>query len=194
MRLLPLGAVAVLLLLLSETPAAAPTPTPEYMAALRKMQSIEKDTAPAHSTVTFSSAELNAYAKFRAAEIAPDAVRNTRLELRNGEAAGSAMIDFVKLQKAQGQAPGRLLSWLLSGERPVTVTVRVNSGNRQCQVDVLSVQVSGVTIEGRMLDFLIDNYLLPRYPDATIGEPFELRHRVEKIEVAAGRVNVRIGK
>jgi len=34
-----------------------------------------------------------------------------------------------------------------------------------------------------MLDYLIQNYLLPYYPDAKIGQPFELNHRIERVDV-----------
>jgi hypothetical protein len=174
--------------------AATPTPTPEYRAVEKKMLAIEQHKAQPNSTVTFSSQELSAWAKFKAEETAPGAVHDARIELKNQEAVGYGRIDFVKLRKAQGESPGMLFSWLLSGERPVTVAVKVNSGGGQCRIDVQRVQVSGVTIDGTALDFLIKNFLLPRYPDAAIGETFELKHRMQKIEVAAGRVNVHIGK
>jgi hypothetical protein len=137
---------------------------------------------------------LSAWARVKAEEAAPGALRDPKIELRNQEAVGSGLVDFVKLRKAQGgEPPGRLFSWLLSGERPVSVTVRLQSGNGEARVDVLRVEVSGFQIEGTALDFLIKNFLLPKYPEATIGEPFALKHRMEKIEVASGRVLVRIG-
>jgi hypothetical protein len=161
--------------------AATATPTAEYRAVERKMLAIEKHQAPPNSKVTFSSQELSEWAKFKAEETAPGAVRDTRIELKNQEAVGHGRIDFVKLRKAQGQSPGILFSWLLSGERPVSVAVKIESGGGQCRVDVQRVQVSGITIDGTALDFLIKNFLLPRYPEATIGEPFELKHRMQKI-------------
>ena len=51
-----------------------------------------------------------------------------------------------------------------------------------------------MAIEGRMLDFLIHNYLLPAYPDAKVGEPFELGHRIERIDVKPGVASVIIGR
>ena len=61
-------------------------------------------------------------------------------------------------------------------------------------MNVESVDISGITIEGRMLDYLIQNYLLPYYPDAKIGQPFELNHRIERVDVQPARVDVILKK
>ena len=36
---------------------------------------------------------------------------------------------------------------------------------------------------GAPLDFLVQNFLLPFYPDATIDQPFALADNVDRIEV-----------
>ena len=84
------------------------------------------------------------------------------------------------------------MSKLLDGERPVEVTAHIRSGGGRATVDVESVKVSGVTIEGRVLDFLIHNYLLPNYPDAKVGQPFELSHGIDRLDVKPALVDVLI--
>ena len=83
---------------------------------------------------------------------------------------------------------------LLQGEHPVTVTAHIDSGGGRATVDVQRVEVSGVVIEGRMLDYLIQNYLLPYYPDAKVGQPFELSHRIDRLDVQPARVDVILKK
>jgi hypothetical protein len=56
------------------------------------------------------------------------------------------------------------------------------------------VEISGVTIDGKSLDFLIKSFLLPLYPDAAVGRPFELGHRIEKLDVQPKSVGVLIGR
>jgi hypothetical protein len=168
------------------------TPTPEYLSAKRKLELIETGRVARASTIAFSHNEINAYARARVQETAPGAVRNPRVELKRDGAVGIALVDFAKLRAAQGEKPGRLLSWLLSGEREVRVAVQLRAEAGRCQVDVERVDLSGVAIEGRALQFLIDNFLMPLYPDAKIGKPFELNHRVERIEVRPTNVFVRI--
>ena len=75
---------------------------------------------------------------------------------------------------------------LLEGEREVAVTARVSSGYGKATVHLQRVEVSGIPIEGTALDFLINNYLVPNYPEAKIGRPFELHKRVDRIEVSPG--------
>jgi hypothetical protein len=45
-----------------------------------------------------------------------------------------------------------------------------------------------------MLDFLIQQYLVPNYPAAKVGQPFELGHRIERLDVRPSEVGVVIGK
>jgi hypothetical protein len=56
------------------------------------------------------------------------------------------------------------------------------------------VEISSVTIDGKTLDFLIQNFLLAKYPDAIVGRPFELGHRIERLDVQPAAVGVVIGR
>ncbi len=166
----------------------------EYLAAKSKLDSIEQERLKPGSRITLTPGELNAYMQqeIRTADV--DGVRDPRVQLGAEIATCTAMVDFGKLRRAQGNAPGWLMAKLLDGERPVRVTARIRSGNGRATVDVQNVEISGMAIDGRLLDYLIRNYLLPRYPEAKIGEPFELGHRMQKIEVAPAAVAVLIGK
>jgi hypothetical protein len=166
----------------------------EYASAQRKLELIENDRLKPGSKVTLSQRELNAYVEQELPKVAPEGVREAKLELGPSAATGSALIDFVKLRSAQGKPPGWLIRQMLQGEHPVTVKARINSGGGRATVDVQSVEVSGVTIEGRMLDFLIHNYLLPYYPDAKVGEPFELGHGIDRLDIQPARVDVILKK
>ena len=163
----------------------------DYSSAKRKYDLVEGDRLKAGSRVEMSVAELNAYA----AHELPAGVRNPKLQIiAPGVATGSALVDFGKVQRAQGSQPGWLLSKLLDGERPVTVTVGIRSSRGQAAVDVQRVGISGLEIEGSTLDFLIRNVLLPMYPNAVVGQPFELGHRIEKLDVQTRGVTVIIGR
>jgi hypothetical protein len=39
-----------------------------------------------------------------------------------------------------------------------------------------------------VLDFLVENFLLPFYPTAAIGRPFALKHSVERLEITSAGV------
>ena len=171
--------------------ATAPS---DYQAVVHKFSLIEHDRLKPGSRVVLTPAELNAYARQEVAEVAPEGVRSPRLELGPGTATATALIDLGKLRRAEGKPPGPIMSYLLDGERPVTITARIRSSGGTATVDVQQVEISGVTIEGRMLDFLIHSYVMQAYPDAKVGQPFALGHRIERLEVQPSAVGVVIGR
>ena len=163
---------------------------PLYESAKRKIAMVREDQAQPGSRVWLSLAELNAYGKNAALEAAPQGLRNPRLELGSGAAAGSALIDFLKVRQIKGPAPNPLVAWFLSGERPVRAEARIESGGGRATVHLQKVTVSWMTAQGAALGFLIENFLLPFYPEAKIGTPFELKHNVERFEISPAGVNV----
>lgn len=162
----------------------------EYLSVQRKLDDIEGGRLRAGTKVVMTSQELSGWA----AHEMPAGVRNPTVELGPGTATGSALVDFGKVRRTQGQAPGWLMSKLLNGERPVRVSVGIQSSNGKATVDVERVEVSGLQIDGQMLDFMVQNFLLAMYPDAAVGRPFEIGSRVDRIEVAPGAASVVIGK
>jgi len=162
----------------------------EYTSVQRKLDLIESERLRPGSKVTLSEHELNAYVEQELPKVVPHGVREPRLELGAGTATGSALVDFVKLESARGNPPGWLMRQLLEGEHPVTVKARIASGNGRATVDLQRVEIGGIAIEGRMLDYLINHYLLPYYPGAKVGEPFEMSHRIDRLEVQPTHVDV----
>ena len=170
------------------TLGAAPN---DYLSAKQKFDLIESDRLRAGSRVELSVRELDAYAEREV----PEGVRNPRLQLvAPGVATGTAMMDFGKLRRALGYQTGWLMSKLLDGDRPVSVTVRIHSAAGRATVDLQRVEISGVVIDGGTLDFLIQNIFLPLYPNAVLGRPFELGHRIERLDVGTAAVAVLIGR
>jgi len=163
----------------------------DYTSIKTKFDQIDSGRLRAGTRVVLTPRELNAYVE----QEAPKGVWNPRVQVTSpGLATGTALIDFNKLRRAQGYEPGWLMSKLLEGERPVSVTVQIRSANGQATVDVQRVEISGVSIDGKTLDFLIQNFLLPMYPDAAVGRPFELGNRIEKLDVQPAAVGVLIGR
>jgi hypothetical protein len=165
----------------------------DYHAARRKFDLIESGRLPPGRRIELSAAELNAYLTHEVAGEIGEGVRNPRLRLGNRIATGEALIDFGLLRRAHGPPTGFLLGKLLDGERPVRVTATIHSSGGAATVNLQSVEISGVAIQGRALDFLIHRFLLPRYPNAAIGRPFPLGNRIDHLEVNPGAAIVVIG-
>lgn len=163
----------------------------EYTSAKRKLDAIDSGQLRPGTYVTLSYPEIAAWVEREG----PKGVRNPQVRVtQNNVATGTALIDFNQVQRAQGRRPGWLMTKVLEGERPVSVTARIQSSGGRATVDVERVEISGVAIDGRTLDFLIQNVLLPLYPDAVVGRPFELGHRIERLNVAPAAVGVVIGR
>lgn len=160
--------------------------------AQRKLGLIESERAPAGAIYSFSKAEIEAWAAAEIPTVVPDGLRNARVELGVDAATGRALIDFLKLRHAKGAPKNWFLDKLLEGERPVTVHAELRSANGQCTVFLKRLEISGVSATGSVLDFLINNFFLTLYPDAKIGKPFQLRHRMESITVRPEAVYVKI--
>src|SRR5205823_12102560 len=111
-RVKPISLIAMLL-------AAALSAAPgDYAYAKQKIDRIEEGKLRAGTRVTLTYPELAAWV----AHEAPVGVRNPQIRVSApGIATGSALIDFGKVQRAQGAKPGWLMSKLLDGERPVSV-------------------------------------------------------------------------
>jgi len=152
----------------------------------QKLERIQSGHARPGSTVVFTEHELNVWVAAQVPHYAPQGVRETHLDLGNGVTTGSALVDFLKMRQAQGVQTSWLMTKLIQGERPVKVTARIQSANGEATVYLREVQVSGMTISGGTLDFLVANFFRPLFPDAKIDQPFPLAENVERIEVDPG--------
>jgi hypothetical protein len=163
---------------------AAPTATdPLAQSAQRKLDIIQSGKAKPGAVFVFSVAELNSWARYKLPGIVPEGVRNPRLELGNGTATGYALVNLLKVRHGQGLETNWFISKLIDGEKPVKVNVRIDSAHGKATVYLKRVEISGLAISGSTLDFLIDNFFKPLYPDSKIDEPFELADNVDHIEV-----------
>lgn len=164
--------------------------------AFRKLGAIEAGTATPGSRIVFSPAEVNAWIQTEGKPRFPQGgVRDLRIELGAGRATGYGTIDFLKIrQAATGEEAGWLMKNLFAGERPVMVTARFTSEHGRARVDVERVEISGIAIEGRTLEFVIEDYLRPTFPDVVVNEWFGLRFGIDRFTVAPAGVTVNMGR
>jgi hypothetical protein len=173
---------------------AAQGSDPSYLAARAKLDSILHDSVAPDSTVVFSAREVNAYVRAMLPRYVPQGIRDTSVVLGKNQVTGSAEVNFIELARSLGTDPNPILKQLVDGAYPVSVGIDVWSKDGLVRVDLKRVTISGHTIEGALLDFLVRNIFLARFPQARIGEPFELEHGVRAIRVRPQGVGVRVGR
>lgn len=158
----------------------------DYLSVKQKFAAIEKRSAKPGARIAFTTAELNEYVRTELPAVAPQGVRAPSVELiGNNVATGRAKINFLRL-KYGDERPNFLLRKLLDGERDVAIRARISSGSGEATVHLDRVEIAGVPIEGGALDFLMRNYVRPKYPNAVVGEAFELKYGMDSVEVTPG--------
>jgi len=165
-----------------------------YERAQKKLDSIESRKLPRGSVVRFTPAEIDAWARVKVPEVVPEGMREPRVELGEATATGYAIVDFLKMRQAKGKETNWLIARLIEGERPLAVSVRLESGGGRCVVHLLSVQISNAVANGSVLDFLIKTFFMPLYPDAKIDEPFDLDYDIDRIDIHPEAVLVTLKK
>jgi hypothetical protein len=168
--------------------------TNDALQAFQKLGAIESGSVRPGSSVWFPRREIDAWIVDEAHSHFPQGVTGVRMDLNDGRVVGYASIDFLRVRQATGAPdPGWLIKNLFAGERPVVVTARFQSMNGKARADVERVEISGVAIEGRALDFVIENYVRPTFPDIKVNEWFPLHYGVDRFTVAQQGVSVMIG-
>jgi len=167
---------------------------PLYLKARQKIEYIEDRKAPPGAVIVFTQAEINAWAKKRIPEIVPEGIRNQRLQLKNGGAVGFALMNFLEMRHAKGEATNWFLAKLIDGERPVEAEITLVTKGGFATVELKRLEISGIPTPMVVLDFLIKTFLLSMYPTAHIGEPFEMGHNLDRLELRPTGVRVFIKK
>ena len=164
----------------------------DAVACQRKIDEIKYDRAKPGSVYVFTPQEITAWARKEIPKEVPQGVRDPRAEFGMNQGAGSAYVDFLKMQHANGAKPGWLMERLISGERPISVGVELKSANGFATVTLRSVRISGISASGSVLEYLIRTFFRPLYPEAHINESFEMGHNVDRVEVRPDAARVYI--
>ena len=153
---------------------------PDYQSAEAKLDRISGSHLKRGETVVFTPREINAWARVKVPETVPKGIREPHVELGNGTGTGSALVDLTKI-RAEGVNP--LIANLIQGERPLKISVRLESGGGHCTVYLTRVELGTIVADGVILNLLVKVFFLPLFPDAKIDEPFDLDYDIDRIEI-----------
>ena len=158
-----------------------------------KLNSLFSGQAAPGSAILFPPDEIDAWVRTRVLT-RYQGIRAPKVALGTGSVTASAMIDFAKVLAGEGQPLNPALEKLFEGEHPVRVVARIESSGGQAVVSPTRVEVSGIAATGPALDVLVKTFLLPLFPDAKIGQPFELGLGIDHVDVRPDGVRVMIKK
>ena len=165
-----------------------------FRTAQAKLDSIDQGRAKRGSVIFFSVQEINAWALHKVPEIVPEGIRNQRVTFGNDAGTTYALMDFLKMRHAQGKATNWMMARMIEGEHPVTISLHVQSAGGLCLVNLTRVDISGAVASGAVLDFLVKTFFISLYPEAKIGEKFELGFNIERIDLRPAGIRVSMKK
>ena len=177
-----------LLLLAAVTPLFAANPVLDRVDL--KLNLIDSGRARRGSVIVFTPAEMNTWARSRVPQMY-QGIRDPSLQLGMGTATGSAMIDLLKMRQGPTNP---LIAKLIEGERPLKVSVQLDSSGGRATAKLTRLEISGIAVTGAPLDFLVNQFFLKMFPDAKVNQPFELRDNIDRIELRPDGVRVTIKK
>jgi hypothetical protein len=168
-------------------PAPPPTPSAADSCA-RKLQHIQQNgrRSPPDQTPTYlTEAEVNAC--FAAGRVKlPTGVHNVRFQSVPNTITALALVDFDEI--TAGKSSANPLLTLFTGRHDVRVVARASGSGGQGVVDIESVYINDVRVPRMALEFFVDRYIRPKYPNLGMHSRFKLPSRIDMAIVQQRRV------
>ena len=165
--------------------AAAPAPetvtTEAARSAARKFERIAEanDSGKSFGTVRISEHEANSYLAYELAASIPAGVSDIALQFTPGRISGTTVVDFEKLKEGLRTQPSPIAMFLLRGVHTIGVEGSAVGSNRTGEFRLERVLLDGVELPQMVVDYMIEQYLRPRFPDAAINRPFALPYSID---------------
>lgn len=180
---------ALLILAMFALAASAARHTPAYDSMEKKIATLEANstdslTQPQQTTLTQD--ELNAYLSEGGVQI-PKGLSDIKFALTPGSVQAASKVDFDQLSEGHGGG-NPLFSALFSGTHDVEVEAHASGSGGEGTVTIQSVKLDGVTVPKSALQYLIQHYVKPKYPQAGMTSTFQLPARIDSAEVQQGQV------
>jgi hypothetical protein len=136
---------------------------------------------PRRQTVVFAQEEINAYFAERRLKM-PDGIRSVTFALKKDQVFARARIDFDEItRERRSQNP---LMYLFSGTHNVDVVATATSiSPGMVHVRVESVVINGVTVPKMALQFFIDRFVHPKYPDVGLDNDYRLAAKMDSVVI-----------
>ncbi len=163
---------------------------PAAQSAKRKIEHIESNAQkrPPDSTPTVLTAdEVNAYINSGAVRL-PKGVQRVRMEGAPGVVTANTVVDFDQI--TQGSRSMNPLLMLFSGVHDVQIAAHAHGERRQGYVHVDRVAIDNVEVPQVALQFFIDHYIKPKYPEVGIDTRFQMPDRIDTAVVGQQKLTI----
>lgn len=145
----------------------------------RKLNHIEQNGRLAHPDQTptvMTEEEINDY--FAAGRVKlPQGVKKVSFQGQSGLLTTLATIDFDEIRAGQ-RSSNPLLS-IFSGTHNVRVESDAAASGRVAKVHIRTVSIDGVDVPRMALEYFINKYLKPKYPNVGMDSTFQLPDKID---------------
>jgi hypothetical protein len=166
------------------------THSAEFHAMEQKLAYLKVNGAKAHPDVKpteLTEAEANAYFNEGGVKL-PKGVSQVHLASRPGVLDAHAKVDFEEIM--QGRGSTNPMFAMFSGKHDVQVVTKAGGANGSGSIQVQSIQLDGSEVPRWLLDFFVQHYIAPKYPNVGMTTTFKLPLRIDTAVVETGRVRL----
>jgi hypothetical protein len=181
---------AVIILATFALLAQAARHTPAYVSMDKKISVIESNSSnplAQPQTTTITQDELNAYLTEGGVTI-PKGLSKVKIQFTPGIVHASSQVDFDQLSEGHGTGGNPILSALFSGTHDVDAEGQASGSNGQGTVTIETLKLDGVPVPKSALQYLIQHYVKPKYPNAGMTSTFNLPEKIETATVQQSQV------
>ena len=161
-----------------------------YHAMQAKLAWLKTNAAKAHpdpKPTELTGPEINAYFAEGGVKM-PKGVSHLRLSSQDTTVDAHADVDFEQIM--QGRGSSNPLYSLFSGTHDVHAVAQAAGENGVGTIRVQSIDFDGVTIPQFALEWFVQRYLTPKYPNVGVTSTFKLPLRIDNATVETGKVRL----
>ena len=161
-----------------------------YHAMQAKLAWLKTNAAKAHpdpKPTDLTEPEINAYFAEGGVKM-PKGVSHLRLSSHDTTVDAHADVDFEQIM--QGRGSNNPLYSLFSGTHDVHAVAQASGTGGIGTIRVQSIDFDGVTIPQFALEWFVQRYLTPKYPNVGLTSTFKLPLRIDSATVETGKVRL----
>jgi hypothetical protein len=169
--------------------AEAARHTPAYTSMEKKIATLEAGPSGPSQNITMTQDELNAFFAEGGVQV-PKGLSNIKFDLHPGIVHATSEVNFDQLSEGRGGGGNPLFSALFSGTHDVDAEAQASGTGGQGTVIIQSVKLDGMEVPKSALEYLIQHYVKPKYPQAGMTSTFELPAKIDAATVQQGQVEL----
>lgn len=145
----------------------------------RKLDYIEANARLSHpnpAPTVMTEEEINDYVASGRVKL-PQGVKKVRFAGQSGILTAVATIDFDEI--SAGQRSSNPLLSIFNGTHTVLVEANAAGSGGAAKVDIRSVSIDGINVPRIALEFFLNKYITPKYPNVGMESTFKLPDRID---------------